>query len=67
MIEFLQYMKDWIFWDVVFFGWALFFTITVIEMMVRDASMRDDTLSDHILIEKFGACFCWAMFYYFTH
>lgn len=67
MIEFLHYMKGWIFWDVIFLGWALFFTITIVEYMLRDVILKDDTMSDHILIEKFGACVCWALFYYFTH
>ena len=66
-MEFLSYIKGWIFWDVVFLGWALFFTITIIEYMLRDVILKDDTMSDHILIEKFGACVCWALFYYFTH
>lgn len=48
-------------------GWALFFSITIFEYIIRDASMKDDTMADHIMVEKFGACICWAMFYYFTH
>ena len=51
-------------WAGIVLWWALFFTITVIELIVRDASMRDDTMSDHILIEKFMACFLWGLFYF---
>ncbi len=66
-MDFIIWFFHWFAWDIVFLGWALFFTITIVENMVRDASMKDDTMADHILIEKFGACVCWALFYYFTH
>ncbi len=63
ILDFLR----WFSWDTIFLGCALFFTFTGIECMVRDATMGDDTMADHILVEKVGACICWALFYYFTH
>lgn len=54
----------WKYWYMIVLYWALFFSITIIENMVRDASMRDNDMSDHILIEKFVACVLWVWFYY---
>lgn len=48
-------------------AFAIMFTIQYLEYLFRDMYAHDDTLADHMMVEKFSACFCWAVFYYLTH
>jgi hypothetical protein len=58
---------DFFNWPAIVLAWALFFTFTAFEYVIRDATAHDDTMTDHILIEKFAACVLWGLLYYLTH
>lgn len=47
--------------------WALYFTITYFEYLIRDATAKDDTWADHMMVEKVAGCVLWGIFYFMTH
>ena len=63
----MVHILDWFNWPAIILASALFFTFTAFELVIRDATAKDDTMADHILIEKFMACILWGLFYYIIH